>query len=64
MPDQGLQGNRPVRWPVSVHAGPGPETPLTLHFLVAVVNALNTKTRSSKEMAQLSFENADVKSIR
>ena len=30
---------------------------------MAVVNALNTKTHSSKEMAELCFENADVKSI-
>ena len=32
---------------------------LTLNFLVAVVNMLN----SSKEMSELSFENADVNSI-
>ena len=38
-------------------------TRLTLNFLVAVVSTLNTKTHSSKEMAEFSFENADVKSI-
>ena len=31
--------------------------------MVAVVNTLNTKAHSSKEMAVFSFENADVKSI-
>ena len=36
---------------------------LTLNFLVAVVNTLNTKTHSSKEMAEFCFENADGKSI-
>ena len=36
---------------------------LTLHFLVTVVNTLNTKTRSSKEIAEFSFKNANVKSI-
>ena len=36
---------------------------LTLKFLVAVVNTVNTKTHSSKEMAEFSFENAYVKSI-
>ena len=36
---------------------------LTLNFLVAVLNTLNTKTHSSKEMADLSSENADVESI-
>ena len=36
---------------------------LTLNFLVAVVNTVNTKTHSSKEMAEFFFENADVKSI-
>ena len=33
------------------------------NFLVAVVNTLNTKTHSSKEMAEFSCENEDVKSI-
>ena len=33
---------------------------LTLNFLVAL---MNTKTHSSKETAEFSFENADVKSI-
>ena len=36
---------------------------LTLDFLVAVVNTLNTKTHSSKEKAEFSFGNADGKSI-
>ena len=36
---------------------------LTLNFLVAVVNTLNTKTHSSKELAEFTFENADVKSV-
>ena len=36
---------------------------LTLNFLVAVVNTLNTKTHSSKQKAEFSFENADVKCI-
>ena len=36
---------------------------LTLNFLVAVLNTLNTNTHSSKEKAEFSFENADVKSI-
>ena len=36
---------------------------LTLNFLMAVVNILNTKTHTSKEMAEFSFENAYVKSI-
>ena len=36
---------------------------LSLNFLVAVVNTLNTKTHSSKEMAEFSFENADVESV-
>ena len=36
---------------------------LTLNFLMAVVNTLNTKTHTSKEMAEFSFENAYVKSI-
>ena len=36
---------------------------LTLNFLVAVVNILNTKTHSPKEMAEFSCENADIKSI-
>ena len=35
----------------------------TLSFLVAVVNNLYAKTHSSKEIAEFSFENADVKSI-
>ena len=35
---------------------------LTRNFLVAVVNTLNNKTHSSKEIAEFSFENADVKS--
>ena len=35
---------------------------LTLNFLVAVVNTLNTKTHSSKEIAEFFFENVDVKS--
>ena len=36
---------------------------LTLNFLVAVVNSLNTKTHSSKEMAEFCFEIADDKSM-
>ena len=36
---------------------------LTLNFLVAVVNTFNTKTHSSKEIAEFSLENADVKNI-
>ena len=36
-------------------------TGLTLNFPVAVVNTLNTKTHTSKEMAEFSFENADVR---
>ena len=32
---------------------------LTLNFLVAMVNTLNTKTHSSAEVAEFSFENAD-----
>ena len=36
---------------------------LTLNFPVAVVNTLNTKTHSSKEMVEFPFKNADVKSI-
>ena len=36
---------------------------LTLNLLVAVVNTLNIKTHSSKEIALFSFENADVESI-
>ena len=36
---------------------------LTLNFMVAVVNSLNTKAHSSKEMTEFCFENADVKSI-
>ena len=36
---------------------------LTLNFLMAVVNTLNTKTHSSKEMTEFSFENADAVSI-
>ena len=36
---------------------------LTLNFLVAVVNNLHTKTHSSKEMTEIYFENADVKSL-
>ena len=36
---------------------------LTMNFLVAVVNSLNTKTHSSKEMTEFCFKNADVKSI-
>ena len=36
---------------------------LTLNFLEAVVNTVNTHTNSSKEMAEFSFENADIKSI-
>ena len=35
---------------------------LTLNRLVAVVNTLNTKTHSSKEMTELCFKTADVKS--
>ena len=38
-------------------------TQLTLNFLVAVVETLNTKTHSSKEIGEFSFENADVESI-
>ena len=34
---------------------------LTLNFPMALVNTLNTKTHTSKEMAEFSFENADVK---
>ena len=30
---------------------------------MAVVNTLHTKTHSSKEIAEFSFENADIKSI-
>ena len=33
------------------------------NFLVAVVDTLNTKAHSSKEMPEFSFENADAKSI-
>ena len=36
---------------------------LTLNFLVAVVNTLNTQTHSSIEIAELPFKNADGKSI-
>ena len=36
---------------------------LTLNFLVAVVNTLNTKTHSSKVIAEFCFKNADVKCI-
>ena len=36
---------------------------LTLNFLVAVVNSLHTKTHSSKEMTEICFETADVKSL-
>ena len=36
---------------------------LTLNFLVAVVNTINTKTHSSTEIVEFSFENADAKSI-
>ena len=36
---------------------------LTLKFLVAVMNTLDTKTRSSIETAEFSFENGEVKSI-
>ena len=36
---------------------------LTLRFLVAVVNGLNTKTHSSKEITGFSFENAAVQII-
>ena len=36
----------------------------TLNFPLTVVNTLNTKTHSSKEMTEFSFENADDKSIR
>ena len=36
---------------------------LTLKFLVAVMNTLDTKTRSSIETAESSFENGEVKSI-
>ena len=36
---------------------------LTLKFPVAVVNSLNTTTHSSKEIAEFSFENADIRSI-
>ena len=39
------------------------QSTLTLNFLVALVNTLNTKTHSSKERAKFSFENADAKSI-
>ena len=35
---------------------------LILVFLVTVVNTLNTKIHCSKEIAEFSFENADVKS--
>ena len=38
-------------------------TAITLNFLVAVVNSINTKTHSSKETAEFCFKNADVKSI-
>ena len=41
-----------------------PAFTLTPNFLVAVVNTFNTKTHSSKEMAEFCFENADLKSIR
>ena len=36
---------------------------LTLNSLVAVMNTFNTKAHSPNEMAEFSFENADVKSI-
>ena len=36
---------------------------ITLHLLLAVVNTLNTKTHSAKEIAEFSFENADDKGI-
>ena len=36
---------------------------LPLNFLVAVVNSLHTKTHSSKEMTEIDFETADVKSL-
>ena len=36
---------------------------LTLDFLVAVVNSINTKTHCWKEMAEFCFKNANVKSI-
>ena len=49
----------PARLEITVQVG----WALTLHFLVAVMNTLNTKTHSSKEIAEFSFENADVKSI-
>ena len=37
--------------------------PLTVNFLVAVVNSFNTKTHSPKEMTEFCLENADVTSI-
>ena len=43
--------------------GPKLSVILTLHFLMAAVDTLNTKTHSSTEMAQFSFECADVKNI-
>ena len=36
---------------------------ITLNFLVAAVNTLNTKTHSSEEVAEFCFKTADVKSI-
>ena len=36
---------------------------LTLNFLVAMVNSLNTKTHSSEEMTEFCFEKADVKAF-
>ena len=41
----------------------GPMIHLTLHFLVAVVNTVNTKTHSSEETAEFSFENGYIKSM-
>ena len=35
----------------------------TLNFLVVAMNTLDTKTHSSKETTEISFENAAVKSI-
>ena len=37
--------------------------PLALSFLVAMVNSINTKALSSKEMAEFCFENVNVKCI-
>ena len=61
------QNTRPRRLPLpkrhtvfsqSSHTGE-----LTPHFLVAAVDTLNTKTHPLKEIAEFSFENADVQSF-